>query len=163
MVLVSTQKSTEIVDTVNKNDEISEMQSEHVVRRNNDYSLMTKTVIITDTTNLETDQVDLKKIQEVTPLTDTIDPKVITSPIINGSYLTNSSPSGANVLDRPQQNFHTEKTSSTSILESVEPNDSVSDIVKEINKNNAKQRRRVPSKKARKNPSNTNNKGKIIK
>lgn len=162
MVVLSNQKSTEIVDAVNKNDEISEMQSEHVVRRNNDYSLMTKTVIITDTTNLETDQVDLTKIQEVTPLTDTIDPKVITSPIINGSHLTNSGPSGANVLDSPQQNFNMEKTSSTSILESMEPND-VSDIVKEINKNNAKQRRRVPSKKARKNPNNTNNKGKIIK
>ena len=165
MAEVSNQNSSETVDAVYKNEEISEMQSEEVERKNNDFRFLTKTAIITDTSNLETDNLDLETLQKMTPMADTTDPKVITSPIINGFHLTNPGRSGAKVLGSPGENSNTEEAPSSGITESTEiiNSISVSNIVKDINKTESKRRPQVPNKKAIQSQNGTNKKGKLIK
>ena len=150
MAEVSNQNSSETVDAVYKNEEISEMQSEEVEHKNNDFRFLTKTAFISDTSNLET---------------DTTDPKVITSPIINGFHLTNPGRSGAKVLGSPGENSNTEEAPSSGITEWTEiiNSISVSNIVKDINKTESKRRPQVPNKKAIQSQNGTNKKGKLIK
>lgn len=152
---MSNHKSTEIVDTFNKNDKISKVKSEQVENISNDYGSITKTVILTDTSNLEIDKVDHEILQKVMPMAETTDLKVTTTP----DRPPNSPP------DNPRESSHTEKSASTAIMKSPEEiiTNNESNIIKKINKKESKRRRLIPNKKAIMNPHDTNNKGNIIK